>query len=447
MAQAIGVTSESLQQLDFAAQVSGTNVETLGTGLQKISRLAQEAATGNKTAKETLDSLGISYKNVDGTLRRADDILEDVSDKFRAMPDGAQKTAMAMDLFGKSGAALIPLLNSGSQGIKDMRSEFQELGAEMSQETAAQFEAFNDEVFKVQTASRGIRQQVVIALLPAIREIAGGMLAWIKTNKEFLQQQLAKALSVIVVAVKAFLVVAAATIEAMNFLTKHSDILLIVLGSLAAAYVILNAAAVGAALSAAAAWLVALAPLLAIAALVAAVILIVEDLYRAFTGGKSVIKDLYDAAREYLGKKITEVVSNIRAVFEKTFRGVWETVTGYIDRVVKKVKDAENAIRNLVGLAEEPQQLSLSLDNDRPSRETRRVPRVGMENPGRVDVLGSSNAMRSDSTSVTTTNNNNLTAPITVNTTGGDANEIASRTASAVRELWDVEMRKAQAGI
>ena len=60
-----------------------------------------------------------------------------MADKFKAMPDGTKKTALAMDILGKSGKDLIPLLNSGSEGLGEMLAEADSLGITLSTETAA----------------------------------------------------------------------------------------------------------------------------------------------------------------------------------------------------------------------------------------------------------------------------------------------------------------------
>src|SRR5262245_1340871 len=120
MSQRLGVSAEALQELGHAAGLSGSSLEGVSTGLRMLSRTALQAKDGSDEAKKALRSVRLDAgKLVDGSLT-LDDALVQVADKFAGMPDGAKKSALAMKVFGRSGADLIPLLNEGSQGIADM---------------------------------------------------------------------------------------------------------------------------------------------------------------------------------------------------------------------------------------------------------------------------------------------------------------------------------------
>jgi hypothetical protein len=94
--------------------------------------------------------------------------LAKIADKFAAMPDGIQKTALAINTFGKSGADLIPLLNAGSKGIAELQTRAKELGIVFDDISAKQAELFNDKLDELNTAARGITTQITIGLLPAL---------------------------------------------------------------------------------------------------------------------------------------------------------------------------------------------------------------------------------------------------------------------------------------
>lgn len=119
--------------------------------------------------------MGVEFKNQDGTLLGTDAVLLDLTERFKAMPDGAEKSALAVQIFGKAGAELIPFLNQGRDGINELTDELRALGIEMSGESAAQAEVFNDALDKLHLATTSIGTQVMTALLPALNEMALGM--------------------------------------------------------------------------------------------------------------------------------------------------------------------------------------------------------------------------------------------------------------------------------
>src|SRR5262245_6664057 len=134
-AQKVGVSVEAFSALNYAADLADVSTEQLSTGLGKLAKNMADTAAGTGDAAKTFDALGISVKNADGSLRPVDDVLADIADKFQGATDGAQKTAAAMALFGKSGKDLIPLLNDGSTGLREMAAQAEAMGLVISKDT------------------------------------------------------------------------------------------------------------------------------------------------------------------------------------------------------------------------------------------------------------------------------------------------------------------------
>ena len=175
-AQAIGISIEAYQGLSFAASTAGVEQEGLTGALTKFNKTISQAAAGGKKQSAAFADLGLNVRDANGDLKDADKLLLEVADKFQGYADGANKTAIAQDLFGKSGAKLIPLLNSGKQGITDLTDQAQRLGLVMSAEAAAAADQFNDNLTVLAGVSRGMANNLAADLLPAMNDIAGLML-------------------------------------------------------------------------------------------------------------------------------------------------------------------------------------------------------------------------------------------------------------------------------
>jgi hypothetical protein len=175
MSQRVGVSVETLSVWKPAAEQSGVSGESFEKGLRKLSTTMVEAATGSADAARGFSAIGVEFKNQDGTLRGTDQVLLDLAERFKTMPDGAEKTALAVQLLGKSGAELIPFFNQGRDGINELSAEMQALGVQMSGETAAQAGAFNDALDNLKLATTSIGNQIIASLLPALNDMAGGM--------------------------------------------------------------------------------------------------------------------------------------------------------------------------------------------------------------------------------------------------------------------------------
>ena len=166
LSQKIGVSVETLAGYKLAAEQSGTSLEGMGNAARFLNKNIAEQ-------DPLLKKLGISAGDANGALVQ-------LADVFAAMPDGAQKTAIAMRLMGKSGADMIPLLNGGSGALKEMLDQGQKLYP-ITAEMARAADQFNDQlaVFKVQAEGAGV--SIASKLLPGMNS---ALVAFSESTKE-----------------------------------------------------------------------------------------------------------------------------------------------------------------------------------------------------------------------------------------------------------------------
>lgn len=164
----IGIPIEELSKLRYAADLSGVSMQGLQTGVQRLSRNMADAAKGTGDGAKAFKELSINVKNSDGTMKSTTRIMSEMSDMFAAMPDGAQKTALAMRLMGRSGADMIPLLNGGSHALHELLGEAKAFGLEISAETGKAAEQFNDNISRLGYAFQGVTLSLTAALAPAM---------------------------------------------------------------------------------------------------------------------------------------------------------------------------------------------------------------------------------------------------------------------------------------
>jgi len=189
LSQKTGVSVENLSRFQQAAQMAGTDVEAVGKGLVKLGRNMVEAATtGKGPAAEALNYLGISAVDATGKLKSADQVMLEVADKFQRMPDGARKAQLAIDLLGKSGADIIPMLNGGRQAIEG-------LAATMSTEFTNKADAYNDSLAATKAVFGQIGMEIANQLLPYlssavdwISKVGIGFRDYIVANQEPIRQ-------------------------------------------------------------------------------------------------------------------------------------------------------------------------------------------------------------------------------------------------------------------
>lgn len=177
-----GISAKDLSSLEYAAKMSGTTLNGVADGLKKLSVNMVATSQGAATNAEAFKALGISVTDANGNLRSSKDVMMNVADRFAGMKDGAEKTALAVKLFGKSGTDLIPMLNEGSKGIAELESTASALGLTLTDEAAAGMESLGDSLDTIGMAGQGFARQLATEITPAINEIASSLIESAKSG-------------------------------------------------------------------------------------------------------------------------------------------------------------------------------------------------------------------------------------------------------------------------
>lgn len=187
MSQRTGVAVEELAKLQYVAKLSDTSSEALGKGIGNLSKLMVAAAGGAEESSKLFEKFGINLRNADGTIRGTSDVLYDLADVFAVMPDGPEKTALAMEFFGKKlGTELIPLLNAGSAGLREMADEAERLGLVINAEQAKAAAEFNDNLDRLGQLAKSVGVNIGNQLIPWLNQLIGTMDAASKSSEGFL---------------------------------------------------------------------------------------------------------------------------------------------------------------------------------------------------------------------------------------------------------------------
>ena len=167
-----GGTAEEMSRLRVQAQLSGVPFDTLTKSVGMLSR-SLSAKGGAR-----LDEWGISARTASGEARPFQDLLGDMAEKFESMPNGIDKNKAAMDLFGRSGTDMIPILNKGRDGLAEMAAKADELGLTLNGEALGAMKEHIAKQREMALAVDGMKVAVGEALMPVIEkgtELVGGL--------------------------------------------------------------------------------------------------------------------------------------------------------------------------------------------------------------------------------------------------------------------------------
>jgi len=353
-ADKLGVGVEALQEMRYAAELSGVAQSNFDTGLQRLTRRAAEAARGTGEAKDALRELGVVLTDGNGRVRASQALLADIADGMARVEDPSRRVALAFKLFDTEGVGMVNMLKNGGAALREMRAEARGLGFVISEADARNSEKFNDEMTRARLVLVGIKNAIGVGLLPMMIRNLKQFRQWASAHREIIKVNLEAVMRALIALVKQMSVVGRVLYAVLADLVDRFGGLEramrmagitagIFLGMFSASAIGNVVAGIGTLISSIrhlgnvsliANAKAAVIPVL-IGAGVMALILILQDLYTYFTGGKSVTGVLIDA-------------------FEKKFPQVFKAVAFYIEHLKKLflgLRDFVNAtLEYLVGL-------------------------------------------------------------------------------------------------
>ena len=198
MSKRTGWAVESLSELRHVAAISGTSLNAFEKGTRKLSMAIVDAAEGGQTYEEALNRIGLTAQELIGIP--IEEQFWTVANALAGTEDETIKAATAMELFGRTGTELFPMLEEGQEGIARLREEAHELGIVFNDETAKEAEEMKDAMTRLETSLSGVAKELVTVLLPDITKFAEKAVEIIKDVKDWiaLNPQLVTGLKILV---------------------------------------------------------------------------------------------------------------------------------------------------------------------------------------------------------------------------------------------------------
>lgn len=170
MGRRLGISTEQLSTLRHAAELTGVEMSTLSTGLQRMTRRVAEAANGSGEAKDAIKELGLSAQAL--AQLSPDEQFREIADAMKDVSNQGDRVRLAMKLFDTEGVALIQTMEGGADGIRAMQEEARKLGLEISTNTGKEAEAFNDNLLRLKRQVSGLVASLATAALPTMNSVA-----------------------------------------------------------------------------------------------------------------------------------------------------------------------------------------------------------------------------------------------------------------------------------
>lgn len=165
-----GMSTDSIQELNYMADLTDVSLDRIRDSLKETTNKMQEAATGTGEAYEAYNKLGVKITDVDGQLRSAEDVFYDTIDALGEMKNKTERDALAMDLMSESAQELNPLIEIGSDGLKQYAQEAHSMGYVLDNEALTALTEVDDAYQRLQKSQEGAKNQLSAEFAPYLTE-------------------------------------------------------------------------------------------------------------------------------------------------------------------------------------------------------------------------------------------------------------------------------------
>ena len=188
LSQAVGASTEHLSALHLVARTAGVGLDQMGQALAKQNRFIGEASAGNAKAIATLRDLGLTLRDFKG--KDSVQVFELLAKRISALPSPIERTKAAMDIFGRSGANLIPTMNAlADEGLERVVERARELGVLIDTRLAQSADQLNDDFELLKAQSEGLGVRFAAGFVPqmsqALQSVSGELKQTTKVWEDF----------------------------------------------------------------------------------------------------------------------------------------------------------------------------------------------------------------------------------------------------------------------
>lgn len=164
--QALGLSRKAFQEWDYILGQNGASIDSLGVSMKTLNALVLDAAAGGKESKTAFAQLGLGIHEIEKL--EPEKQFEAVVRAFQKMPAGAQKSALAVKIFGRNGMELLPLLNQSETSIDELRQRAEELGLIMSDDAVDAAVVYGDSLDDLQRTFNSFKYAIGAKILPVL---------------------------------------------------------------------------------------------------------------------------------------------------------------------------------------------------------------------------------------------------------------------------------------
>lgn len=172
MSQKIGISAQGYQEWSYVLGQNGMDIDKLQTGIKTLVTQMDAARTGSDKATAAFDALGLSIYDDTGALKGQEQMMNEALLALADLGDTTERAALANQLFGRSGTELAPVLNTGSDGIRELTQRAHDLGLVLGDDAVKAGVKLGDTIDDVKRSAGAIATQLGTSVFPIVQRVA-----------------------------------------------------------------------------------------------------------------------------------------------------------------------------------------------------------------------------------------------------------------------------------
>lgn len=169
MSAKIGISKQGFQEWSYVMGQNGMDVSKLQVGMKTLLGQMDGAANGTKSAQDNFKKLGLTWSDSTGKLKSQEQMLKETMYALADMENGSEKAKLATELFGKAGSEMMPMLNGGSEGMKELTDRAHELGLVVSDDAVTAGVVLGDTLDDVKQSFGAVMTKIGNGLMPVVQ--------------------------------------------------------------------------------------------------------------------------------------------------------------------------------------------------------------------------------------------------------------------------------------
>jgi len=187
LSQRVGASVEFLSQFGYVAELAGTNISSLEPAFRRLTRNMKAADDGLRTAKDAFDELGIEVRASGGRMKSVQSVVLEATSKISNMEDQTRKLALAQEIFGRSGAEMVAILDQGTGAIQAQMQQAKELGIAWTTEGATKAAQYTDAMTRLTRTWEGLKRESILPIMEKLTPKIEELTKKVSANKKIFQ--------------------------------------------------------------------------------------------------------------------------------------------------------------------------------------------------------------------------------------------------------------------